>query len=302
MRYFPYLYDDSMGSDGFRYTGDGIKIADEAGAVLEPWATMVREGGWCFGVGRGIPTRAASIPYAIAVNTRGERFKSEARGGPPPNAPSGGKRSGGGPPPGPMSSGPRAIDPVLRQPKKIMFALFDDKMIQRYEDEIAASVKAGNRNKFGSADVPEFRKFLKQQAMHSDYWVKIANNLNEIARYIGADPKVLKATVEEYNYYCYWGFDEAFLKPKEYLMPLHDPPYYAIRQITAMTETFGPLRVNEKMEVLNKDNKPIPGFYAAGAITSGFTAHDYGHGGYALGYCVNTGRIAAESAARSMKK
>ena len=84
-------------------------------------------------------------------------------------------------------------------------------------------------------------------------------------------------------------------------MPLRTPPYYAIHFRQLWLETIGPVMINEHMEVLdNQDNNPIPGFYAAGVITSGWESYDYGGtpGGTALSFSMTSGRIAAWSAAR----
>ena len=56
------------------------------------------------------------------------------------------------------------------------------------------------------------------------------------------------------------------------------------------------------MEVLDTADKPIPGLYAAGVETGGtdsdtYDAHLTGH---SFGFTINSGRIAAENAAKYM--
>ena len=53
------------------------------------------------------------------------------------------------------------------------------------------------------------------------------------------------------------------------------------------------------MEVLDKQDLPIPGLYAAGVDTGGWTGDTYCADlpGTAFGYAVNSGRIAGESVA-----
>lgn len=68
-----------------------------------------------------------------------------------------------------------------------------------------------------------------------------------------------------------------------------------------MIETVGPVKVNERMEVLDPQGNAIPGFYAGGAITSGWQSYDYHLSGSALGYSVNSGRIAGENAAKFLR-
>ena len=58
--------------------------------------------------------------------------------------------------------------------------------------------------------------------------------------------------------------------------------------------------INERMEVLDNQDNPIPGFYAAGVITSGWESETYCSdlNGSAFGYAINSGRIAGENAAK----
>jgi len=68
-----------------------------------------------------------------------------------------------------------------------------------------------------------------------------------------------------------------------------------------MVDTAGPVRVNENMQVLDKQGKPIPGFFAGGVITSGWQGYDYHLFGSALCYTLTSGRIAGESIAKYLK-
>jgi len=91
--------------------------------------------------------------------------------------------------------------------------------------------------------------------------------------------------------------DKALGKEKRALIALRKPPYYALRFGMLMIDTIGPVKINSKMEVLDKDGKAIPGFYAAGAVTSGWQGRDYHLFGSALGLSSAGGRIAGANAA-----
>jgi fumarate reductase flavoprotein subunit len=125
----------------------------------------------------------------------------------------------------------------------------------------------------------------------------VSNSLDDIATWIGADPAVLKATVEEYNGFCDKGRDGLFVKDKEHLIALRKPPYYAVKFRPLMVDTIGPVKINDLMQVLDTQGRPIPGFYAAGVITSGWQGNDYHLFGSALGFSLTSGRIAGENAA-----
>ena len=120
-----------------------------------------------------------------------------------------------------------------------------------------------------------------------------------MAKWMGADPKVLKATIDEYNAACDHGYDPVFAKDRIYLVPLRTPPYYAIKCSFGLNNTIGGIKINEYMEVLDKQDKPIPGFYAAGVDTGGWVPDTYcvTLPGTAFGFALNSGRIAGENTA-----
>jgi len=127
--------------------------------------------------------------------------------------------------------------------------------------------------------------------------LKMADTLDEIAEWIGADPEVLKKTIEEYNTDCDRGCDSLFAKDRKYMVPLRKPPYYAVKANSDFLDTCGGLKVNENMEVINKKDEKIPGLYAAGVIAGGWHGDTYNVilSGAMSGFAFNSGRIAAES-------
>ena len=96
-----------------------------------------------------------------------------------------------------------------------------------------------------------------------------------------------------------------FAKDPRYLLPLRTPPFYAIKYGLTIIDTIGPVRINERMEVLDRQDERIPGFYAAGVVTSGWQSDDYCGDhllGSALSFSINSGRIAGENAAKYVLK
>ena len=131
----------------------------------------------------------------------------------------------------------------------------------------------------------------------------ISDNLQEIARWMGADPEILTATVREYNEFCDNGRDPVFAKEHSYLHALRNPPYYALRCNVVFLTTLGGVKINERMEALDGNCNPIPGLYAAGNDTGGWECGTYNVllPGSTFGFAVNSGRIAGECAARHAK-
>ena len=120
-----------------------------------------------------------------------------------------------------------------------------------------------------------------------------------ITQWIGVAPETLKATIDEYNA-CYdKGRDDVFLKDPSLLLSLRAPPYYASICVMRIHCTSSSIKINHHMEVLDKDDKPIPGFYATGVDAGGWVTETYDQaflGGSGLGFPVNSGRIAGENA------
>ncbi|MFC1945884.1 FAD-dependent oxidoreductase [Chloroflexota bacterium] len=139
-----------------------------------------------------------------------------------------------------------------------------------------------------------------QAVKHVEPVVKIANNWNELASWIGCNPDVLKATIHEYNECCDHGRDPIFGKRNELLIPLRTPPFYVIKGNSDFLDTIGGIKINERMEVLNQEDMPIPGLFAAGVATGGWETESYCAplSGEASGFAVNSGRIAGENAAK----
>jgi len=109
--------------------------------------------------------------------------------------------------------------------------------------------------------------------------------------------------VAEYNAGCERGYDPVFGKDRRYLHSILEPPFYAVRCVSCYLNTLGGIRVNEHMEALDRDDNPIPGLYAAGVDTGGWTPDTYCAAlpGTAFGYAVNSGRIAGFSVAKRLR-
>jgi fumarate reductase flavoprotein subunit len=122
-KYCP-LYYDGFGVRGLPLTGDGLLMAQEAGAAIEDFVTLIKEGPrvdlhtWpLMGVERD--------PVTVWVNNRGERFADEAVGAHP------------------FEAG----NAILRQPDKISYSLLDTSIVAKM-----------------SVKLPELDKALKAEA------------------------------------------------------------------------------------------------------------------------------------------
>jgi fumarate reductase flavoprotein subunit len=125
----------------------------------------------------------------------------------------------------------------------------------------------------------------------------MANSLDEIARWIGIEAAVLENTVSEYNSACDSNYDPVFCKDRRLLKPVRNPPFYAVKGHSSVCDAIGGIKINERMEVLDADDNPIPGLFAGGSAAGGWESDNYCYemSGHALGFALNSGRIAGEN-------
>ncbi|MDO8673127.1 MAG: FAD-binding protein, partial [Dehalococcoidia bacterium] len=124
-----------------------------------------------------------------------------------------------------------------------------------------------------------------------------ADSVVDLAGKLGLPPDNLDRTVRRWNEYCEGGRDPEFGRRTSDLVPLRNPPFYAIRLCAGGANTQGGPRRNERSQVLNTVGSPIPRLYAAGELGSLFGML-YPSGGGNLSECIAFGRSAAEEACR----
>lgn len=264
-KYYP-AYSENMHNCGFPHKGDGLLMAMEIGVATEGLGILQLNGPRV--PKTNVITRFTRKPYNILVNKKGERFIDEA-----------------------TTPFPEMGNAVDRQPDKMVFALFDEQLRQRILDEYEEDEKMEMP--------PRERMLLEVERYKQNGYFKTFDSWEEVAKWIGADPAVLQATIHEYNSFCDKGRDAMFAKDKEHLLPLRTPPFHAIKAYSGYYNTIGGIKVNERMEVMNKKDKPIPGVFAAGVDVGGWETETYNArlSGGTFSFALNSGRIAGESAA-----
>lgn len=118
-----------------------------------------------------------------------------------------------------------------------------------------------------------------------------------IAQALGVNAANLKRTVEDYNRAVQSKNSAALSVTRTGKPKFLRPPLYGLRVVPGITFTMGGIAINGRAEVLNQDEKPIAGLYAAGDAIGGLMG---GHrGGYTGGLmqAVVTGILAGENAA-----
>lgn len=123
-----------------------------------------------------------------------------------------------------------------------------------------------------------------------------ADDIETLADSIAVDQRQLNDTMAHYNTYVKDGEDLAFGREDLY-MPLDESPYYAIRVQPGVHYCMGGIKINEKTQVINNQNRPIEGLYASGECTGGLHGENR-LGGNSLIDAVTFGRIAGQEASQ----
>jgi len=288
-KYYP-LYNDQIKNTGLKdvHMGDGISMAMDIGAATEGMGNLQISGPFFRGESQ-VPSRppippskprkgprsVASIPAeptSLWVNQRGERFMAEA-----------------------SAMVFEMVNALLRQPGQLCFSIYDEGIVQNI---VKNGFTKSYRGRKIVLDKATAEKELREAADKGI--IKMSDSWDEIAGWIGASPGTLTATIDEYNACCDSGHDRIFGKDRKYLMPLRTPPYYVIKGFPNLLTTLGGLKINHRMEVLDRKDEPIKGLYAAGNDTGGWETDTYNiHlSGTTFGFAVNSGRIAGENAAK----
>jgi len=248
-------------------TGDGIRMALEIGAL--PW------GHWsgCHSVQWDLNApwhgdrkvgdnfQKHSYPLGLIVNLRGERFVDEGADFRNYTYVKYGRA-------------------VLGQPRRTAFQIFDQKVVDLLREEY------------------RIRQVTRAEA----------KTIEELARKLEIDVDGLTRTVREFN--AAVRGDVAFnpavkdgkgtrgiMPPKSnWAQPLDTPPYLGYAVTTGITFTFGGLKITDAAEVIDCEQRPIPGLFAAGELVGGLFYHNY-PGGAGLMAGAVFGRIAGRSAA-----
>jgi tricarballylate dehydrogenase len=253
---------------GTRYnTGDGIRMALDVGA--EPYGNWsgAHAVGWdmnapAYGdlsVGDGFQKH--SYPFGIMVNAEGRRFVDEGAD----------FRN--------YTYAKYGHD-ILAQPGKFAWQIFDEKVVPLLRDEY------------------HIREVTRVKA----------DTLEELARKLeDVDPEGFLATVHEFNAAVQDDvpFDPTVkdgrgtrgldLPKSNWANKLDTPPYRAYAVTCGVTFTFGGLHVNTDAAVLDVEQAPIPGLYAAGELVGGLFYNNY-PGGTGLTSGSVFGRIAGSQA------
>ena len=253
-------------------TGDGIRMALDIGAL--PW------GHWsgCHSVQWDLNApwhgdrkvgdnfQKHSYPLGLIVNLRGERFVDEGADFRNYTYVKYGRA-------------------VIGQPRRTAFQIFDQKVLGILREEY------------------RIREVTRAEA----------NTFEDLARKLEIDVAGFVKTVTEFNAAVMTDvpFNPAVkdgrgtrglaLPKSNWAQPLDSPPYVGYAVTTGITFTFGGLKIDDAARVIDCEQRPIPGLFAAGELVGGLFYHNY-PGGAGLMAGAVFGRIAGRSAATATRE
>jgi len=278
-------------------TGDGIRMAWEAGAAHSPITGEVPKapgpgsgsGPRPSAGGGGMQEMMALLEFSytmrhpnLAVNLLGERFIDEEG----------------------LETSPFSGHAVDRQKDKTYFVMFDEDTKNYYVNH-GLDFPPGNLVAEDIYKVPNFDREFARALQLAPGTVFVANSLEEIPDKIGVNKDNFLKTVAEYNKFCDSGRDPIFHKAARYLRPVRNPKFYIQKGMGSMTiSVSGGIEINYKTEVLNKDFEVIPGLYAAGNDANALYGDTYilPLSGNYLGFALNSGRMAGENSSDFVKQ
>ena len=256
-------------------TGDHIQMAWDAGAAPDGMGVLMS----IPAVPGERPTShlwAAAVQPLLWVNQIGERFCDESIG----------------------FYFPVAANALAKQKDGLMYTIFDEnskrKLIEEGTD-VSLGVYVPVTTKLDRLD-QEIEKGVQEGKAF------VANNLEDLSKKLGMNSGQLQDTVAEINLAFEDNQDKIFAKNNKYLQPVKKGKFYAVKCTFHIFTTLGGIKINHDMEVLDKNLAVIPGLYAIGNCAGGMYGWDYDifTTGGALGFAVNSGRIASENALNYM--
>ena len=257
--------------------GDGIRMAWAAGAAEEGMGVL----NFSFGgpVGPGIKASgniSASVRQPeLWVNQDGVRFCDESI----------------------VQNSIYVGNAQARQKGGFVFRVFDENT-KRYFMEEGIDIGVGMLFVPPRTRLTKFDKEVKNAIAKGNRNVFVAHSIDELAGMMGIDGAAFSKTVAQYNRFCEKGHDDQFAKERCYLRPVKVPKFYGFKCYIDFTGTNGGIKINEHTEVIDGEGNVIPGLYAVGNDAGGLYGDSYDmiSAGAAVGFALNSGRMAGESA------
>lgn len=267
-------------------TGDGIKMAMDAGAVGDNMGPMMINGAFMPAEGEAIcngpnkELRALFRQGLLYVDGTGTRFFNEEL----------------------TIDWPTASNAIARS-GEWTYIVFDEKTKKEIETKGKGYLNpCGNFIQRGQA-ATELDKLIADNVKKGNVFV--GNTIEEVAKKAGMDPANLKASCDAMTKYARQGRDDQFGKDPYYLREVATGPFYVIRgKLNTLTSLNG-VKVTADLQVVDKNDHVIPGLYAVGHDAGGVYGDSYDlkiGEGTASAFALNSARLAVMHILSEQKK
>ena len=169
-----------------------------------------------------------------------------------------------------------------------------------------------NEHSYLIMDAPSFEEYAKTCIESKNYtqedldeWLAAngtmtpvfakADTLEDLAAIVEMPGDALKASVEKYNGFVAAGEDADFGRKVSAPMS-EEGPFYLVEMNLRYYATLGGLKTNDKMQVVNTEEQPIEGLFAAGEVVGGLCGDIYTPGAL-FGWAMTSGKNAGDAAA-----
>ncbi|MBR2836345.1 MAG: FAD-binding protein [Coriobacteriales bacterium] len=119
----------------------------------------------------------------------------------------------------------------------------------------------------------------------------VADTLEDLVEQLGLPKEEALASIARYNEYAKNGVDEEYHVNPALLHPIDTPPFFGSKSTGGgFLTVMGGLRCDEKLNVLDEEDKPLEGLYEVGTMTGDFFActYNFAISGLNLGACCIT--------------
>lgn len=253
-------------------TGDAIRMVEKIGGKLDLAQVKIpmfspTHHPYSFSL-----VRLVEDPRAVQVSIKGKRYRNEAE----------------------LQHSEDLKGPLENQPQHMAYALFDAETVE-------AAGRALTERPWMNDDMGRYmtpwREALEMECQ-LDIAAKKADSIAELGELIGIAPIALSKEIERYNSFCQSGVDKDFDKPASMLMPLRNPPFYALLLTRFNEGAVGGIVNDDNLRVVRQDGTPFSGLFAAGDCCRGLLKVDDNGGKFGeLPWAMASGYVVADEIA-----
>jgi len=279
------------GHQNCNYTGDGIAIAEKAGAFVDYDSFVIRP------MGPGIikPTGEPIFPrgqlaeamlrspFMLQISEQGRRYTCE--------------------PSATRFAAEDSAQVCIANGTVMPFVVFDLNTAKATVD-YAKTHTLGREGGMGGQARLTISQDQFETDLQKDGFVLRADTIEELAEKMGVPAENLRETIEQYNESCKNGFDSDCFKEHEYLVPL-EAPYFAFMTALNTDGAFGGVKVNHNIQAYRKDGGLVENLWVPGDFASGRFVNDRGLKRQILNdlaWAFSSGYIAGEQAAAYLRR